>query len=76
MFRFNRKFDRHKLYFRGVAIVTLLSGAALLALGLVELGFNLFGNYAFAYPVFKIIGGFAVLSLGYIHLELEYLRVK
>lgn len=71
-----RKYDRHQLYFRGVALVTILGGAALLALALVELGLNLWGGGGFAAPVFKIIGGLGVLSLGYIHLELEYLRVK
>jgi hypothetical protein len=70
------KFDNHKPYFRGVALATLLAGAVLVALGGVELILNLWGNDSFTSPVFKIIGGLAVLSLGYIHLELEMMRVK
>jgi hypothetical protein len=71
-----RKFDNHKPYFRGVAIATLLTGAVFAALGGAELVLNLLGGYSFAAPIFKIIGGLAVLSLGYIHLELEMLRIK
>lgn len=71
-----RKFDSHKPYFRGVALATLLAGAVLAALGAAELILNLLWNYEFTSPVFKIIGGLAVMSLGYIHLELEMMRVK
>ena len=71
-----RKFDNHKPYFRGVALATLLAGAVLAALGAAELILNLWWNYDFTSPIFKIIGGLAVMSLGYIHLELEMLRVK
>ena len=71
-----RNFDAHKPYFRGVAIATLLCGAAILALGIVELGMNLWGSSAYSAPLFKIIGGLAVTSLGYIQLELELLRIK
>jgi hypothetical protein len=71
-----RKFDNHKPYFRGVALATLLVGAVLAALGAAELILNLWGNGTFTSPIFKIIGGLAVMSLGYIHLELEMMRVK
>ena len=71
-----RKFDNHKPYFRGVAMATLLTGAVLAALGAAELILNLWWNYEFTSPIFKIIGGLAVMSLGYIHLELEMMRVK
>lgn len=71
-----KDFHNHKPYFQGVAIATLLSGAAILALGIVELALNLFANYSFSAPVSKIIGGLVVLSLGYIHLELELMRIK
>jgi len=71
-----RKFDDKKPYFWGVAIATLLSGAAILALGLVELGFNLWRDGSFVSPISKVIGGLVVLSLGYIHLELEMMRVS
>ena len=71
-----RNFDNHKPYFQGVAIATLLSGAAILALGIVELAMNIWGTSDYSAPFFKIIGGLAVISLGYIHLELEMLRIK
>jgi len=71
-----RKFDNHKPYFRGVALATLLAGAVLAALGGAELILNLWSSYTFTSPVFKIMGGLAVMSLGYIHLELEMMRVK
>lgn len=71
---YNRKLDDKKPYFLDVAIVTLLSGAGILALGLVELGFNVWGKESFASPMSKVIGGLVVLSLGYIHLELELMR--
>jgi len=69
------KLDNKKPYFAGVAVATLLSGAGILALGLVELGFNVWGTESFSSPMGKIIGGLVVLSLGYIHLELEMMRV-
>lgn len=72
---FRRNLDK-KPYFRGVALVTILAGAAVLALGLVELGINLWGDGGYVLPTGKIIGGLVVLSLGYIHLELEQLRIK
>ena len=73
---FAKKVDNKKPYFYGVAIATLLSGAAIVALGIVELGFNVFGHsYNFNSPVSKIVGGLVVLSLGYIHLELELMRI-
>lgn len=71
-----RKFDSHKPYFRGVAVATLLAGAMVVALGAAELVLNLGWNYDFTSPMFKIIGGLMVMSLGYIHLELEMMRVK
>ena len=73
---FLRKANSHKRYFASVAIATLLVGAAILALGGVELGFNLWGGATFASPILKVVGGLVVLSLGYIHLELELIRTK
>lgn len=73
---FRRKLDKHKTYFLGVAMAVILAGAAILALGLVELGLNLWGNGAYYSPLSKVIGGLVVLSLGYIHLELEEIRIK
>ena len=71
-----KNFDNHRPYFRGVAIAVLLCGVVILALGLVELALNLFNNDAYSAPMFKIIGGLIVLALGYIHFELEMLRIK
>lgn len=73
---FRRKLDKHKAYFRGVALAVILAGAAVLALGVVELGLNLWGNGGYAWPLGKIIGGLIVLTLGYVHLELEEIRIK
>lgn len=70
------RFDTHKPYFQGVAIATLLCGALILALGAVELALNIWAHDLYSNAVFKIIGGLVVISLGYIHLELEMLRVK
>jgi hypothetical protein len=71
-----RNFDSHKPYFRGVAMATLLCGAVILALGIAELAINMWGNSDYTDPLFKIIGGLIVASLGYIHLELELIRIK
>ena len=60
----------------GVAIATLFAGAAIFAIGLAELGTNLWGGTSFSNPFFKVIGGLIVVSLGYIHLELEIQRTK
>jgi hypothetical protein len=73
---FIKKLKAHKREFQGVALATLLSGAGILALGLVELGFNMWGDGSFTSPMMKVIGGLIVLSLGYIHLELELIRTK
>ena len=71
-----KDFKNRQPYFLAVAMATIICGVLVLALGAVELGLNLLGQASFAAPVFKIIGGLAVISLGYIHLELELLRIK
>ncbi len=71
-----KDFDNSKPYFRNVAIAILLAGAAILALGIVELALNLWGNGLYMSPLTKIIGGLAVTALGYIQLELELIRIK
>ncbi len=73
---FWRKKAEKKPLFRGVAMATLLAGAVILAMGIVQLGFNLWGDSSYNAPVSKIIGGLIVLSLGYIHLELEMMRIS
>ncbi len=72
----NRKRNIKEPIFLSVAIATLLMGAAILALGLVEMGFNIWGDTSFDSPMSKIIGGLVVMSLGYIHMTLELMRVK
>ncbi len=57
-------------------MATILCGAAIFALGVVELLFNLFGTTNFVSPVGKIAVGLVATSLGYIHLELEQIRIK
>jgi uncharacterized protein involved in response to NO len=71
-----RAIDPHTPYFRGVALALIFCGAGIIAVGLVELGSNLLSDTAFHSPAFKVIGGLIVTALGYVHLELELLRVK
>ena len=68
--------DKHKPYFRGVAMAIILCGVFLLAVGIVEMSLNLWRSSSYSQPFFKIVGGFIVLALGYIHLELEEIRIK
>lgn len=69
-------FDMHKPYFRGVALGMILAGAAVIALGIVELAANLYYDTAFFIPSLKLTGGLIVTALGYILLELELIRIK
>ena len=68
--------DPHKPYFRAVALALILFGAAIVAGGLAELILNIFLDFGFFAPAFKIIGGALVLGMGYIQLELELLRIQ
>lgn len=68
--------DANKVSFLGVAIIFILSGATILALGLVMWLFNVCGDASFSIPSSKVIGGLVILALGYIVLELELLRKK
>jgi len=63
--------------FMGVAMATILIGAAVFAFGVVCWIANIgVGQTIFALPSAKIIGGLVIMSLGYIQLELELLRRK
>lgn len=63
--------------FFGVAIVMILTGAALFAVGAVAWFANYYTNSTIvSIPSLKIMGGLVVLSLGYIILELELIRKK
>ena len=69
-------FDPHQPYFRGVAMALIILGAALFALGGVEWTYNWYAAGTFTAPLFKVIGGLVVIALGYIHLELELIRIQ
>ena len=71
----NRMFGDRKPYFFGVAIATILVGSAILAMSLAELASNLWLDGTFSQPSIKLIGGLLVISLGYIHMELEAIRI-
>lgn len=60
--------------FRGVALFTILLGAGIFAYGVSTWYLNAFRDYNFYFPAFKIIGGWIIISLGYIHLNLELMR--
>lgn len=72
MFDKNRK---HVSFF-GVGIALILSGAIILSVGSVMWLFNVCGDSSFAMPSAKVIGGLVVMALGYIQLELEWIRTK
>ena len=71
-----KNFETHQPYFQGVAMATIILGAAFFTFGGIEWICNFFGQYGFANPSAKMIGGAVVTSLGYIHLELELMRIQ
>lgn len=70
------KRDPEKIGFFGVAILLILSGVIVFSLGAVMWLFNCYGDTSFSFPASKVIGGLVVLALGYVVLELEFLRKK
>lgn len=62
--------------FRNVALVTILLGAAVFAYGCVTWYLNAFRDGSYYFPAAKVVGGWVIISLGYIHLNLELLRDK
>ncbi len=62
--------------FLAVAITVILIGAVLLAVGVIQYVLSFFTNQTFGWPALKIIAGVVVISLGYIQLQLELIRVK
>ncbi len=62
--------------FRGVALFTILLGVVVFAYGAVTWYLNMAGNHSYYFPAAKLIGGWIIISLGYIHLNLELLRDK
>lgn len=70
------KRDPEKIGFFGVAILLILAGVVVFSLGSVMWLFNCFSNTVFSSPSTKVIGGLVILALGYVVLELEFLRKK
>jgi len=68
--------NRKNVSFFGVGIALILSGAIILSVGSVMWLFNVFSDSSFAMPSAKVIGGLVIMALGYIQLELEWIRTK
>jgi len=63
--------------FFGVAILMILIGASLFAIGGVSWAVNSYYNTTVvSIPSIKIMGGLVTMALGYIILELELIRKK
>lgn len=70
------KRDPEKIGFFGVSILLILAGIIIFSFGTVMWLFNYFGDSTFSIPSSKIMGGLIILALGYVVLELEFLRKK
>lgn len=70
------KRDPEKIGFFGVSLLLILAGIVIFSFGSVMWLFNFYGDSTFSFPAAKIIGGLVVLALGYVVLELEFLRKK
>jgi len=70
------KFDPHTPYFRGVAMAFIVLGSAIVAVGVVEWILNYASNDTFNDPLLKLLAGIVIIILGYIHLELELIRIS
>lgn len=63
--------------FVAVAMTMILIGAAIVAFGLVGWLVNVSAaSVVVVFPSMKVIGGFIIIALGYIQLELGLLRKK
>lgn len=63
--------------FYGVALLMIIIGAALFAVGAVAWALNCYLNTTvISIPSLKLMGGLVVMALGYIILELELIRKK
>jgi len=68
---------RKNATFFGVAIIMILIGAALFAVGAVSWFVNCYTDTTVvSIPSLKIMGGLITMALGYIILELELIRKK
>jgi hypothetical protein len=69
--------DASKKDFAPVAVMFILVGAAIFTYGAVAWIYNTYYQENFvAVPSFKLVGGLAIMALGYIQLELDMLRKK
>ncbi len=68
--------DPNKVSFLGVAMFLILAGATIFAIGAVTWLFNYFGTTTFNIPSQKVIGGLIILGIGYIALEIEFIRQR
>lgn len=72
-----RFYEDPKRSFANVAMAFILVGAAILSYGMVAWIYNVvLQANLIAFPSVKIIGGLAIMALGYIQLEIELLRKK
>jgi len=71
-----RTYDSHQPYFRGVAMALILFGAVLFAVGLSQWVLNLWWVSTYFMPSVKVMAGAVIMALGYIHLELELIRIR
>jgi hypothetical protein len=71
---FGRKHPKEVSFF-GVAIGVIFVGAALFSLGVVGWFFNYFSPFQqVGYPMLKVLTGIIIIALGYIIVELEWMR--
>lgn len=69
--------SKKKATFYGVALLLILIGAGLFAVGGVSWLVNVYTNTTvISIPSIKIMGGLILMALGYIVLELELIRKK
>jgi len=72
-----KNFDPHTPYFYSVSLMFILSGALLLGISIMEAVLNEFSSgFSFNNVFAKLAAGLVVMALGYIHLELELVRIS
>ena len=62
--------------FVGVAMALIIAGAGIFAVGIVTWILSSTNNFPASWPGAKIMGGMVILALGYVLLELEFIRRK
>jgi hypothetical protein len=66
--------DVDKAQFHSVALVLIVLGAGVFAYGIVTWLFNYLTGTTFNIPSEKFMGGLIILGIGYVVLEIEFLR--